>query len=200
MAYVIGDNCVNCGTCADACPLGIISEGDGKYVIDADQCVECGTSLLSARTTNHAGIRSKDKGPVLFCTGPRFLLGVVISAGSCMIDTSFCGRRAWRNKSAANTGWNFRRRSFPSAPIPSRWRILPVCFRARACATSAAAAGALGLLLLAKCETLQVTGVEIQEPAARCAGRKCRPKRAFPVFCAAWRSARIPHAAAGKRV
>lgn len=28
--------------------------------------------------------------------------------------------------------------------------------------------GALGLLLLAKCETLQVTGVEIQEPAARC--------------------------------
>lgn len=44
-----------------------------------------------------------------------------------------------------------------------------MCFRARACATSAAAAGALGLLLLAKCETLQVTGVEIQEPAARCA-------------------------------
>ena len=39
MAYVIGDACVNCGTCADACPLGIISEGDGKYVIDADQCV-----------------------------------------------------------------------------------------------------------------------------------------------------------------
>ena len=37
MAYVIGDNCVNCGTCADACPLGIISEGDG------DQCLECGT-------------------------------------------------------------------------------------------------------------------------------------------------------------
>ena len=42
MAYVIGDNCVNCGTCADACPLGIISEGDGKYVIDADTCISCG--------------------------------------------------------------------------------------------------------------------------------------------------------------
>ena len=28
---------------ADACPLGIITEGDDKYVIDADQCVECGT-------------------------------------------------------------------------------------------------------------------------------------------------------------
>ena len=43
MAYVITDACVSCGTCSDACPLGAISEGDGKYVIDADACVECGT-------------------------------------------------------------------------------------------------------------------------------------------------------------
>ena len=43
MAYYITDNCAKCGTCADACPLGIITEGDGKYVIDADQCVECGS-------------------------------------------------------------------------------------------------------------------------------------------------------------
>ena len=38
MAHVINDNCVMCGTCADVCPIGCISEGDGKYVIDADQC------------------------------------------------------------------------------------------------------------------------------------------------------------------
>ena len=43
MAYFITDACVACGYCADACPLGIISEGDGKYVIDAEQCVECGS-------------------------------------------------------------------------------------------------------------------------------------------------------------
>ena len=42
MAYVIGDACVSCGTCADTCPLGIISEGDGKYEIDAATCIECG--------------------------------------------------------------------------------------------------------------------------------------------------------------
>ena len=41
MAYVIGDDCVACGTCIE-CPVGAISEGE-KYVIDADACTECGT-------------------------------------------------------------------------------------------------------------------------------------------------------------
>ena len=43
MAYVITDDCVACGTCEGECPVGAISEGDGKYVIDADVCVDCGT-------------------------------------------------------------------------------------------------------------------------------------------------------------
>ena len=42
MAYIIGDECVACGACADNCPQECISEGDGKYVIDADSCIECG--------------------------------------------------------------------------------------------------------------------------------------------------------------
>ena len=43
MAYVITDTCVSCGSCASECPVGAISEGDGKYVIDADTCIDCGT-------------------------------------------------------------------------------------------------------------------------------------------------------------
>ena len=43
MAYVISDDCVSCGTCAAACPAEAISEGDGKFVIDADACLDCGT-------------------------------------------------------------------------------------------------------------------------------------------------------------
>ena len=43
MAYKINDGCVSCGACVDACPVGAISEGDGKYVINADACVDCGT-------------------------------------------------------------------------------------------------------------------------------------------------------------
>ena len=42
MAYKISDECVACGACTEACPVGAISEGDGKYVIDADTCIECG--------------------------------------------------------------------------------------------------------------------------------------------------------------
>lgn len=43
MAYVIGDDCVACGTCIDECPVGAISAGDTKYSIDPATCVECGT-------------------------------------------------------------------------------------------------------------------------------------------------------------
>ena len=42
MAYIISDDCVSCGACAGECPVSAISEGDGKYTIDADACVECG--------------------------------------------------------------------------------------------------------------------------------------------------------------
>ena len=42
MAYVINDDCISCGVCAGNCPVSAISEGEGKYVIDADTCIDCG--------------------------------------------------------------------------------------------------------------------------------------------------------------
>ena len=33
MAFKINDECVACGACAGACPIGAIVEGDGKYEI-----------------------------------------------------------------------------------------------------------------------------------------------------------------------
>ena len=42
MAYAISDYCISCGACAAECPVGAISEGDGKFEIDADVCIECG--------------------------------------------------------------------------------------------------------------------------------------------------------------
>ena len=42
MAYKMSDECISCGACAGECPVGAISEGDGKYVIDADTCIDCG--------------------------------------------------------------------------------------------------------------------------------------------------------------
>ena len=41
MAHVIGDDCISCGSCAE-CPVSAISEGDGKYEINADACIDCG--------------------------------------------------------------------------------------------------------------------------------------------------------------
>jgi ferredoxin len=42
MAYNITDACVKCGACAENCPVEAISEGEDKFVIDADVCVSCG--------------------------------------------------------------------------------------------------------------------------------------------------------------
>lgn len=41
MAYTISDECISCGACEPECPVSAISEGDGKYIIDAGSCIDC---------------------------------------------------------------------------------------------------------------------------------------------------------------
>ena len=43
MAYCIGDSCNSCGSCEGQCPVGAISAGDGKFVIDEATCIDCGS-------------------------------------------------------------------------------------------------------------------------------------------------------------
>ena len=43
MAYVIGEDCIACGTCQPDCPVEAINEGDERYSIDAGKCTDCGT-------------------------------------------------------------------------------------------------------------------------------------------------------------
>ncbi len=43
MAYVINSSCISCGSCVDACPMGLITQGDSQYVIDANSCIDCGS-------------------------------------------------------------------------------------------------------------------------------------------------------------
>lgn len=41
MAYKITDDCLSCGACVPECPVEAISEGEGKYDINADTCIDC---------------------------------------------------------------------------------------------------------------------------------------------------------------
>ena len=43
MSYLITDDCLSCGVCADECPSEAIKEGEDKYVIDQETCTQCGT-------------------------------------------------------------------------------------------------------------------------------------------------------------
>ena len=42
MAYKITDACISCGACAGECPTDSISEGNGKFEINAGTCIDCG--------------------------------------------------------------------------------------------------------------------------------------------------------------
>ena len=44
VAYVITDECVACGTCAEECPAEAIEEGE-PYVINEEKCTECGSCV-----------------------------------------------------------------------------------------------------------------------------------------------------------
>ena len=45
MAHVITDYCTMFRSCGDSCTVEEISEGDPKYVIDADTCIDCGQCI-----------------------------------------------------------------------------------------------------------------------------------------------------------
>jgi ferredoxin len=45
LKFVITEDCVACGTCADECEANAIEEGEDIYVINEEKCTECGTCI-----------------------------------------------------------------------------------------------------------------------------------------------------------
>ena len=40
--HFINEDCIDCGACAEVCPVAAISEQGPVYVIDKEVCVDCG--------------------------------------------------------------------------------------------------------------------------------------------------------------
>ena len=84
MAYVITDDCVECGSCAAVCPADAISEGDGKYVIDLMHVLSAEPAKQSARTrlfTLNNSNNQADPEPVT--TGFRVCFVMLDQSGCC---------------------------------------------------------------------------------------------------------------------
>ena len=41
MAFIITDECINCGACGPECPNMAITAGDEIFEIEPDKCTEC---------------------------------------------------------------------------------------------------------------------------------------------------------------
>ena len=41
MAFMITEECINCGACEPECPNQAIAAGEERYVIDPERCTEC---------------------------------------------------------------------------------------------------------------------------------------------------------------
>ena len=42
MAFVITEECLSCGSCAEQCPAEAIFEGEAHFEINPDTCMDCG--------------------------------------------------------------------------------------------------------------------------------------------------------------
>ena len=43
MAFVITEECLSCGSCAEQCPAEAIYEGESHFEINHEKCLSCGT-------------------------------------------------------------------------------------------------------------------------------------------------------------
>jgi Pyruvate/2-oxoacid:ferredoxin oxidoreductase delta subunit len=45
ISKVIEENCINCGTCVEKCPMQALSQGDSIAILDTDRCIGCGVCV-----------------------------------------------------------------------------------------------------------------------------------------------------------
>ncbi len=169
MAYIINDECINCGSCESECPVSAISEGDGKYVIDEGTCIDCGACAgvlpgIRAAAAVIATPYTKYEGDS--CAAGNPLNRRVRAQGRAALTETEKSVYVRRRRDTRSACARLRADTGPQ-PLPRRYgrrparRFLPSDKDARA-ADLGAGTGAVSLLLLAREKAARVDAVELQ--------------------------------------
>ena len=85
------NECINCGKCIEACPVGAISQVDKKVVWDegkccqCDQCIAACPNLATPKTNRYSAQEVME----LLKTDIPFVRGITVSGGECSLQRDF---------------------------------------------------------------------------------------------------------------
>ena len=91
------NKCISCGECADVCPAGAHTVGEGGHILDRTKCIGCGkceSACLGDALTFYGKQKSADELMPTLLEDCDFYEnsggGITISGGECLLQADFC--------------------------------------------------------------------------------------------------------------
>lgn len=83
--------CVHCGVCVGVCPVGALTQIDGRVVWDEEKCCQCDRCLKACPHLASAKVRQYDAAEVmdLLRDDLPFIRGITVSGGECSLQRDF---------------------------------------------------------------------------------------------------------------